>query len=75
MTIKNPKLNALYKNVCEQLQAKETKQSEVKTELSQKKELTKFRYNELEPDKASTIQDRVKLKFQLMNKQPIPYLE
>ena len=68
MKITNPVLNALYKRVCEQLEAKNKTQSEVRTELTKQRASKKFRGNQLEPDKANTIEDRVRLKFTLMNK-------
>jgi hypothetical protein len=68
MEITNPVLNELYKRVCEQLEKKGKKQDEVRTELTKKRKSKQYRGNLLNPDSASTISDRVKLKFNLMNK-------
>lgn len=67
MKITNPVLNELYERVCKQLEKKDKTQAEVKTELTKQKTSKKFRNNQLEPDMASTIEERVKLKFSLMN--------
>ena len=66
--ITNPVLKALYERVCKQLEAKEKSRDEVRTELAKKRKTKKYKGNLLDPDKASTISDRVKLKFQMMNK-------
>jgi hypothetical protein len=68
MKITNPVLNELYQRVCKELEAKNKTQSEVRTELTKKRKSKKFRGNEINPDSASTISERVKMKFNLMNK-------
>jgi hypothetical protein len=68
MKITNPVLQELYKRVCKQLEEKNKSQSEIRTELTKKRKSKQYRGNELNPDSASTIKDRVKLKFNLMNK-------
>ena len=68
MKITNPVLNALYQRVCEQLEKKNKTESEIRTDLSKKRKTKKYKGNLLNPDMASTIEERVKLKFQLMNK-------
>lgn len=68
MRITNPVLQELYKRVCEQLEKKDKTQSEVRTELTKKRKSKRFRGNQLNPDSASTIEERVKMKFNLMNK-------
>jgi hypothetical protein len=68
MKITNPVLEALYKRICEQLEAEKKKQSEYRTNLTKQRNSKKFKGNELEPDKANTIEERVRLKFNLMNK-------
>ena len=68
MKITNPVLNALYKRVCEQLEKKNKTESDIRTDLSKKKKSKQYKGNILNPDMASTIEERVKMKFQLMNK-------
>jgi hypothetical protein len=68
MKINNPVLSELYKRVCEQLEKKKKTESEIRTDLSKKRKSKQYRGNQLNPDSASTISDRVKLKFNLMNK-------
>lgn len=68
MTITNPVLQELYKRVCEQLEKKNKSQSEIRTELTKQRKSKSFKGNQLEPDKANTIEERVRLRFTLMNK-------
>ena len=68
MKITNPVLQELYKRVCEQLEKKDKTKSEVRTELTKQRTSKRFRGNEINPDSASTIQERIRLKFNLMNK-------
>jgi hypothetical protein len=68
MRITNPVLQELYKRVCKQLEEKNKSQSEIRTDLSKQRKSKQYRGNLLNPDSASTISDRVKLKFNLMNK-------
>lgn len=67
MEITNSVLNELYKRVCKELEAKNKTQSEVRTELIKQQNSRRFRGNEINPDSASTIEERVKMKFNLMN--------
>ena len=67
MKIINPVLNELYKRVCKQLEEKAKTQSEVRTELTKKRKSKKFRGNEINPDSASTITERVQMKFNMIN--------
>ena len=68
MTITNPVLQELYKRVCKQLEAKNKKQDEVRTELTKKRKSKQYRGNEINPDSANTIKERIEAKFTLMNK-------
>jgi hypothetical protein len=68
MMITNPILNELYKIVCEELEKTDKTQSEVRTELTKQRKSKRLRGNQLDPDSASAIQERVRLKFNLMNK-------
>ena len=68
MKITNPVLESLYKRICEQLEAEKKKQSEYRTNLTKQRMSKRFRGNEINPDSASTIQERIRLKFNLMNK-------
>ena len=68
MTIKNPVLNELYNRVCKQLEEKAKTQSEVRTELTKKRKSKQYRGNEINPDSANTIKERIEAKFTLMNK-------
>ena len=68
MKITNPVLNALYKRVCEQLEKKNKKQDDVRTELTKKRKSKQYRGNEINPDSANTIKERIEAKFNLINK-------
>jgi hypothetical protein len=68
MTIKNPVLNELYNRVCKQLEEKAKTQSEVRTELTKKRKSKQYRGNEINPDSANTIKERIEAKFTLINK-------
>ena len=68
MKITNPVLQELYKRVCKQLEAKNKKQDEVRTELTKKRKSKQYRGNEINPDSANTIKERIEAKFTLMNK-------
>ena len=68
MEITNPILKVLYERVCEQLEKKNKTESEIRTDLSKKRKTKEYKGNLLNPDLASTIEERVKLKFQMMNK-------
>ena len=68
MTITNPVLQELYKRVCKQLEAKNKKQDEVRTELTKKRKSKQYRGKEINPDSANTIKERIEAKFSLINK-------
>jgi hypothetical protein len=68
MRIINPVLNELYKRVCKQLEEKAKTQSEVRTELTKKRKSKQYRGNEINPDSANTIKERIEAKFTLINK-------
>jgi hypothetical protein len=68
MTITNPVLQELYKRVCKQLEAKNKKQDEVRTELTKQRKSKQYRGNEINPDSANTIKERIEAKFTLINK-------
>jgi hypothetical protein len=68
MKIINPVLNELYKRVCKQLEEKAKTQSEVRTELTKKRKSKQYRGNEINPDSANTIKERIEAKFTLINK-------